>query len=281
MSDTWGAPAQPDPWAQQAPATDWPAQPAQASADASGWGGGAPAQPVAEPVYQAPTAAEMMGAPTVPSFSFDAAPGTEHGGVIVELPDAIHKRNFETKDLEYWPAQPGQAPKPKWTWPVIVQTDLRDPAVPDDDGQRAHYLEYKKLEATKKAVRAAGAAELEIGGELYVKMLGGGSKDRTSVFAGQKSKVYEARYRTAAQRGAGTPTAVAAAPQPAPAPAPVADPWEGLNPQAVAELVAKGLQPQHVLQYIKHLDGWQNAPAAAILTKVPRPAAPAVEEPPF
>jgi hypothetical protein len=220
----------------------------------------------------------------VPSFSFDADPGTEWGGVIVELPDAIHKRNYDTKELEYWPAQGQQAPRPKWTWPVIIQTDMRDPMVQDDDGRRAHYLEYKKLDAAKKAVRAAGADKLEIGGELYVKLLGGGSKDRTSPYAGSKSKVYEARYRTAAQRGAGAPSAVAA---PQAAPATQQDPWQGLNATARGALVGHGLQPHQVLPHIQHRDGWQNAPAAQILSVVPRPQAaapaaqPAYDEPPF
>lgn len=274
MTESWGS--TPDPWAtQQAAATDWPAQ---APADASGWGGEA-APAATGPGYTPPTSAEMMGAPSVPSFSFDADPGTEHGGVIVDLPDAMHKRNYDTKELEYWPAQPGQAPRPKWTFPVICQTDHNDPSIQDDDGQRAHYLEYKKLDAVKKAVRAAGAEKLEVGGEVYIKLLGGGSKDRTSQYSGSKSKVYEARYRTAAQRGS-SPVA-AQATQPAPV-----DPWEGLNQAARAELVARGLQPGQVLPHIRHLDGWVNAPASAILTKVPRPAAgppaqPAYDEPPF
>lgn len=272
MSSDWGS--TPDPWASQAAATDWPSPPAQ-NADASGWGAGAPAPAATGPAYAPPSADDMMGAPSVPSFSFDADPGTEHGGVIVELPDAMHKRNYDTKELEYWPAQQGQAPRPKWTWPVICQTDYNDPTIQDDDGQRAHYLEYKKLDAVKKAVRLAGAEKLEVGGELYVKLLGGGSKDRTSQYSGSKSKVYEARYRTAAQRGAGTP---AVAPQAAPAP--VADPWEGLNPAARAELQGYGLQPHQVLPHIKHLDGWASAPASAILTKVPRPQA-ADDQPPF
>lgn len=268
MTDSWGS--APDPWAAEQPS--WPSQPAQ-NAEASGWG--APAAPApAGPAHEPPSADEMMGAPSVPSFSFDAPPGTEHGGVIVDLPSAMHKRNYDTKELEYWPAQAGQAPRPKWTWPVICQTDYNDPSIQDDDGQRAHYLEYKKLDAVKKAVRAAGAEKLEIGGELYLKCLGGGSKDRTSPFAGSKSKVFEARYRTAAQRSSGAPAPATVAPV-------QADPWEGLNPAAVAELQGHGLQPHQVLPHIKHRDGWQGAPAGQILSVVPRPQPVQSDEPPF
>jgi hypothetical protein len=208
----------------------------------------------------------MMGAPSVPSFSFDApyVLGTELGGVITELPSAMHKRNYDTKELEYWPAQPGQAPRPKWTWPVHIQTDLNDPSIQDDDGVRAHYLEYKKLDAVKKAVRATGAEKLEVGGQLYLKCLGGGSKDRTSQYAGSKAKVYEARYLRPGSAPAPQAVPVAQA-------APPVDAWQGLNGTAVAVLVGHGLQPGQVLPHIQGRQGWQGATAEQILSVVPRP----------
>lgn len=246
MSEGWGQPQEQDPWAQGAPA-------------ASGWGDAAQAP---SQQYALPSQDEMFGAPSVPSFSFDAPVGTELGGVITELPPAVQKRDFDSKEPLFW-----NNGRPRWIWPVVCATDMRDANIQYDDGQRSHYLEYKRLDAVKKAVQAAGATKLEVGGELYIKYVGGGPKDSHSPYASSKAKVYEARYRTAAQRGDGVPAPVAQAPA-----APVADIWEGLNPAAVAELQGYGLQPHQVLPHVRHLQGWTGAPAQAILGKLPHAA---------
>jgi hypothetical protein len=49
--------------------------------------------------------------------------------------------------------------KPKWVYIVTVQTDLRDPAIPGDNGQRSIWIKGKQMEdAVKKAVRESGAS---------------------------------------------------------------------------------------------------------------------------
>lgn len=250
MSDNWGAPApQQDQWAEQQPPSP-----------SSGWGSPAAlSQPPAAAVAP-PTSDEMMGAPSVPSFSFDGVSPIRCGGVITELPVAIQQRDFhdQSKPLS-WPDG-----KPKWAWPVFCQTTDRDVSIQDDDGVRAFYLSYKRLDAVKKAVQAAGMAKLEVGGTLWLEWY-----DMSG-----KTKLYRAQY---SPPGAPAPTPVAQAPA-----APVADPWQGLNSAAVAELRNHGLLPHQVLPHIQHREGWQGAPAAQILTVVPRPAVPVDDSaPPF
>lgn len=57
-------------------------------------------------------------------------------------------------DLETWPDG-----RPKWVYIVTLQTDLRDPEIPGDDGMRSVWIAGKQMEdAVKKAVKESGAS---------------------------------------------------------------------------------------------------------------------------
>lgn len=243
-----------DPWAAPAAQNDWPGTtPASNQNDA--WGNDAPATSA----HQAPTAADMFGGQSVRSFSFNGESPILLGGVITEIPPPMQKRDYyEPSKMLTWPDG-----KPMYTQPVVCQSLLAREDE-DDDGTRSFFLDYNKMKAVKEALKKVGKTVPEVGGELWLEWY---------AMSG-KSKLYRATY-----------SPPGAAPQPFAAPAqqqaaPV-DPWRGLNAAAVAELTAKGLTAAQVLPHITHLDGWQNAPAAAILGKIPRPAPVQDDQPPF
>lgn len=269
-TDPWGAPPE-DPWAtnSQPPAQD------------AGWGGGQPAAPqYPAHHYEPPSQEDMLGGKTVRSFSFDGPAPIWHGGPITEIPPAQQQRNFDTNELEFW-----QDGKPKWVMPVYCQTAQKDDA--EDDGVRSHYLSYKKLDAVKAALKTAGAARLDEGGFLALGFTGGGPKDRSP--SATKYKQYKAFY---APPGAPIPDQVrqlvgGSGSFPAAPPA-QSDPWQGLAPATVTELVRLGYAPADVLPKIQSKSGWQGAPVSAITGVVGPPPGQAQagvgwgsDEPPF
>jgi|GEM_PF-759812 len=119
-------------------------------------------------------------------------PGDMIGGRIVAEPRVYQER-------EYDPRNPGNgAPKfyPKSGDPIMsvsvdVQTDLRDPSDPDDDGVRRIYIEGKRLkDAVRDAVRNAGADGLHVGDELHVAFTGLGQAENGM----NAPKLYAAKY---------------------------------------------------------------------------------------
>lgn len=223
-----------------------PAPATQQAADA--WGGNASSG------HAVPSAADMFGGQSTRSFSFDGVAPIRVGGMIVAIPDPIVKRDYHDPSIELkWPDG-----RPKYTQPIHCQTDRHEDE--DDDGVRATYLEYEKMKAVKEALKKVGKSVPEVGGTLWLEWY-----DMRG-----KTKLYRAQYSP--------PGAASTPPQATVAPPP--DPWQGLNPSAVAELQGHGLQPHQVLPHITGRENWQSAPAAQILSVVPRPA-PVQDEPPF
>jgi hypothetical protein len=131
--------------------------------------------------------------------------------------------------------------------PVTVQTDLRDPSNPLDDGKRTLYVKGEMKKAIGAALRAAGA-KMAVGGTLTVTFSG---EEPT---AGYPKKLYTATYAAPAPGGAffeepavGTPAPVAAAhvgqPPAAPQPAAPAVP-PGVDPAQWAAFQAMQAQAQ-------------------------------------
>ncbi|MEU8035690.1 hypothetical protein [Streptosporangium sp. NPDC049078] len=158
----------------------------------------------------------------IPSAKFETI-GATVGGRITCQPEVTQQTDLDTGEPKTW-----SDGKPMMQLVVTVQTELRDPEVPDDDGQRKFYVKAKLLEAVRQAVRAAGAAGLEVGGTLTVQYVADGEAKKRGH---NPPKIYAATYQrpTAVQANAflqGAPAAPAApvyAP-PAPAAAPVAQP---------------------------------------------------------
>lgn len=234
--------------------------------------------PIPNHQMQPPSSDDFLNGKSVKSFSFDVEPPARLGGQITELPPVIQKRDFDTGDLLYW-----NDGRPKWVMPVYCQTDARDDQ--DDDGVRAHYLEYKKANAVKAALKAAGVERLEVGGTLWLTYLPpkparGAAKNYSAEYTPPPPgfvdpKTQEAAWNAVAPGGQTDPWAVGqqppsqqqyappqqayqpppqqqAWPQPAaasaaPAPAPAGPaPAAGIDPQTAAFLASKGIDPSKI-----------------------------------
>lgn len=168
----------------------------------------------------------MAGGTTSAKFP---SPGTTVAGTIAREPEVQQQRDFTSGELKFW-----DDGKPMQQLQVILATDERDPATPDDDGQRAIYVKGNMLKAVREAVRKAGAPGLAVGGRLSVTYTGDGEASKRGL---NPPKLYAATYTapTAAQANeflAGAEPAPATTPQPAPAPSAPA----GVPPEALAAL---------------------------------------------
>ena len=151
--------------------------------------------------------ADMLANTAAPSFKFDTIGATVTG--TVKNAQVIQKRNFDTGQPEFW-----SDGKPVEQIRILLDTALRDPADPEDDGTRAIYIKGwgDQLRALQSAIRAAGATDVLPGGTFTATYTGDGQ-----VKQGQRGfppKVYQYAYRA--------PSATAGilgGQQPAPAPA--------------------------------------------------------------
>lgn len=167
-------------------------------------------------------------------------PGTAVTGRITSDPQVQQQKDFTTGALKFW-----DDGNPMVQLQVILATDQRDPAIPDDDGSRAVYVKGQMQKAVGEAVRKAGAKYLEVGGTLTVTYTGNGEAKQRGMNA---PKLYSASYTAPAagdqaqffgtdQPGAATQAAaatVAASDKPA---APAAQ----FTPEQLAAMKAAGV----------------------------------------
>lgn len=104
-----------------------------------------------------PDAYLMQGG--LPSLSFRGSPGIAYEGTVVAK-ELQQQRNFETGKPEFWDAE---EKKPKMQLVITLQTDLRNPEIDGDDGQRGLYVKFNLQKALRDAVKASGAGGVEIG----------------------------------------------------------------------------------------------------------------------
>ena len=112
--------------------------------------------------------------------------GAVHEGTITKEPTMVQERDIQTKELKFW-----KSGDPKWQMVVTIQTNERDPQVPDDDGLRSIYAAGKKKQAIADAVRAAGAKGLSVGGYLRVQYVADAPLEQGQL---QATKLYQAQY---------------------------------------------------------------------------------------
>lgn len=117
-------------------------------------------------------------------------PGTTIAGKIVRPPEVQQQREINTGKPKFW-----DDGTPQKQLLVQVQTTLRDPQVPDDDGIRALYVRGNMLTAVRNAVRASGT-QLAAGGHLSVTYTGDGERSKPGF---NPPKLYEATYSPASQ----------------------------------------------------------------------------------
>jgi hypothetical protein len=140
-------------------------------------------------------------------------PGTVIGGRITEPPTLEQQRDIKSGEKKFW-----KDGDPMMQLVVTVQTDLRDPAIEDDDGKRRIFIKGQMKNAVSDAVRQAGARGLEVGGTLHVRF----THELPASGPGMSPpKQYVAKYETAASIELGAWGGAAAA-APAAPPAQVA-----------------------------------------------------------
>lgn len=157
--------------------------------------------------------------------------GTTVTGTIIREPEVMQQSDFTTGELKFW-----NDGRPMQQLQVVLSTSERDPADPNDDGERALYVKANMQKAVRDAIRAAGAPGIAVGGVLSVTYIGDGEITKRGMSA---PKLFNAAYTpptTAAANGFLTeqqPAAQAPRQQYAP-PAPAADQWNQPIAQAPA-----------------------------------------------
>ena len=159
----------------------------------------------------------------------------------VESAEVVQKRNFDSGEPEFW-----SDGKPVQQIRVSLSTSLRDPADPEDDGNRSVYIKGwgDQLRALRSAIKAAGADDLEAGGTFTATYVRDGELPAGK--RGFAPKLYEYTYAkpstTAGLVGGQAPAAQQAPPaQEAPA---AADPLAALTPEQRAAVQAMTAQQQ-------------------------------------
>jgi hypothetical protein len=141
------------------------------------------------------SAEEFLMGGGIPSAKFDTI-GTTVSGTIATRPEVVQQTDLDTGDPKFW-----NDGKPMMQLAVTIQTELRDPEVPDDDGKRKFYVKAKLLDAVRTAIRTAGAKNLEVGGVLTVAYVADGEVKKRGH---NPPKIYSATYQppTAVQANA-------------------------------------------------------------------------------
>lgn len=118
----------------------------------------------------------------VPSFKFDNH-GDTAKGQVVSL-DMQQQRDFTSQAPLVW-----DDGRPRMQLRIVLATDSRDGG--DDNGHRAIYVKGNMQAAVRDAIKAAGAAKIEVGGTLAVKYVGDGEPPKRGLNA---PKEYKAKY---------------------------------------------------------------------------------------
>lgn len=109
----------------------------------------------------------LMGGGGAPSFKFDAV-GATVKGIVVDRASA------QQRDIKTGTPKTYDDGNPRMQLVITVQTELRDPEIEDDDGQRRIFAKGAMLVAIRDAVKKAGLKTLSIGDELAVRYTGDG-----------------------------------------------------------------------------------------------------------
>ncbi|MFI6763318.1 hypothetical protein ACIBF5_29710 [Micromonospora sp. NPDC050417] len=89
-------------------------------------------------------------------------------GTIVDQPKVEQMKKHDSDELDFWPSG-----DPKMQIITTLQTTMRDPANPHDDGQRRLHIPPRMMTPVREAILRAGATGLAIGGQLAVRRTGG------------------------------------------------------------------------------------------------------------
>lgn len=167
-------------------------------------------------------------------------------GEILSISEPMQAREYQTGEPSFW-----KTGRPKMQVAIKLATTQRDPEVEGDDGTRNLWVlddfglnDYSMLDAVRRAVEAAGASDLEVGGRLAIQFYG---TDPASKNPQNPRKLYTGRY-TPAPAGGGMFGQLLQQEQaqqqtpPPPPPAPAAQP--AAAPQQQTPPPAQQPQPQ-------------------------------------
>lgn len=135
-------------------------------------------------------------------FKFGKEPGSSIQGTIVRVGEQRQSYKYNPnpsapKQLDFWEGAQGGAPRPKMEIPLTLQTQLRDPQDPEDDGQRVlvvpiYYKDGSLLSAIQNAIAQAGGKDIQVGAEMWAQFTG---FDPESQNPDNPRKLYAAGYR--------------------------------------------------------------------------------------
>lgn len=175
------------------------------------------------------------------SASFGAIGDTITGTILAR--EVRQTRNFQTGEPETW-----DDGNPRQQVVVTLETDLRDPSDPDDDGARAVYIKWWGPQRAElvRAVKAAGAEDLEPGGTFTATYTGDGEQKQRGF---NPPKLY--RYEYTAPQSAVAQAVSAAPPQQAPTPAAAPDaPSPEVSMDKITTLIKASMTDQQVAELL-------------------------------
>lgn len=144
------------------------------------------------PVQQYDANDFLMGG-GIPAAKFETI-GTTVSGQICAQPEVMQQSDLDTGKPLFW-----DDGRPRMQLVVTVQTTMRDPEIPDDDGKRKFYIRAKLQDAVRQAVRSSGARGLDLGGTLAITYVADGEQKKRGY---NPPKIYSATYQAPAQAAA-------------------------------------------------------------------------------
>ncbi|QCG77788.1 hypothetical protein QLQ77_gp42 [Gordonia phage Reyja] len=169
--------------------------------------------------------------------------GDTVAGCVIENPTVSQATDFKTKEPKTW-----KDGNPIMQLVIRLQTDIRDPEDPDDDGVRSLFVEEStnRKRALVAAIAEAGAKSIEPGAYLECTFYGEGEASAPGL---SKPKLYRCKYtppapgaEAAAFLGTGGNAAQQPAQQPVTTPDPAAQAAAAQAAQAAAAAAAAAAQ---------------------------------------
>jgi len=151
----------------------------------------------------------LLGGGGPPTFRFE----TLNDGVLGTI---LHYKVEQATDID-GNLQTWDDGRPRMQAVVTLQTELRDRAIDDDDGQRRVFVKGRMLQGLQRALRDAGLTRAKdcIGGMLRIVWTGEGKAPRRGY---SRPKLYDVQFQPAAEPVGGRDTRPAPSTTPDPTP---------------------------------------------------------------
>lgn len=117
-----------------------------------------------------PSTADLL-AGGAPAAKFPTVGTTVKGKVINA--EVTQQTDYATGEVKTW-----DDGSPRLQIVITVQTDERDPDIPNDEGERRIFVKGQMLQALRSALRAVGARDITPGDTIAVQYTGDGEAKR-------------------------------------------------------------------------------------------------------